>query len=152
MRTENLVYWPAVAVAALLACGPKDDGTAGSTDTTTAGGSSSTGPTTTATDGSSSAASSTGAPLMVECDGVACLTGQLCVTPPSQCDYSMTAGMIDSAPPGCADFPAACTDKAGDALQECLLAAFCSASVMPELSSYDGMGTVQCSAAWLDCF
>lgn len=105
------------------------------------------------TSGVASSEASTGgttAPTMVQCDATVCGDGELCVWPPSQCDYSETAGMIVREDRACMLFPVACDGMADDALVECLRAEFCSASASPS-PSYE-MGVLDCPPAWLDCF
>lgn len=154
---------PRLALLALLvtsACAGDDGGTTtastGTDATSTTAASTSTATTqesttdSTTTDATTTA--TTGAPpLMVECEGIPCLMGQVCVSPPSTCDYNQTPPAVVQAPAYCADYPAACIGLAPEMVDACIFGAFCADSVMPEASGYDA-GQVDCFPGWYDCF
>lgn len=145
----------ALACVFASACGPKDEET-----TTTATESASTaGPTTGGTQGestmagtaaSSGASPSTGELPPVECDGVTCAAGQLCLWPPSVCDYNQNPPQVTRGGKMCADFPANC-DSMSMGLAMCLSEALCTGSVLHEGATYE-MGLLDCFPAWNDCF
>lgn len=149
----------ALALALAAACGPKDTETTSTTDPSTSAASDSTAatdPTTGATQGSSTTSAGTGSsstgepPPPVECDGTTCAEGQLCLWPPSYCDYNEMPPEVKRGGKMCADFPASCANVT-EGLATCLSEALCTNSVLHEGASYE-MGLLDCFPAWNDCF
>lgn len=170
----------AVVLALALACGPKDGETNATTEATTTSASTTSEPTTGASEGAttttvgtstegtattagtstegtaatsagtSTGGSSTGEAPPVECDGVTCASGQLCLWPPSYCDYNEMPPEVKREGKMCADFPPACADVT-EGLAICLSESLCPDSVLHEGTSFE-MGLLDCFPAWNDCF
>lgn len=87
----------------------------------------------------------------IPCGATTCASGQLCLWPPSYCDYSSQPPEVIRDDQTCVAMPASCAGQSGDALVVCLRDQLCTGVVTPELSSYEG-GLLNCGPAWYDCF
>lgn len=87
----------------------------------------------------------------VACGDVTCTPGQLCLLPPSYCDYGTAPPHVAQDDEVCANIPAQCSGQAGDGLVSCLEGQLCTGVVSSGQTTYEA-GLLSCGPAWYDCF